>query len=536
MIKIKLLIIPVLLIFACRLSLSEFYIGEVYIDQRDVFDSTQDDWFFAAPMFNAVHINTKKYLIEDELLFAPGDLLDITYIEETERNLRNTGYFTDVRIILDSVTYDTYDVYIITSERWSTQPSILFGTGGGEARIGGRFAELNLLGHGINITGEALHRSENDIGWQGYLGYFQRRFLRSEFSLDIALTANKFRTDQLLSINKPFRTLETEYSFGANYKNSFGKDFLYIIGDTTRLIPLHENKINGYISKAWLYEDRVFATIFMEYDKSDRGDEIFRRAYDNSGKFLVQFSSISEEFVPIQNINTYVTEDMIVGGYGSATLGRIFPVNPGGESLYYVAGQGERSYYDGSLYLWGQLTAASAFSGSNARYSYQGFQGLGFYQFNKHFLLAARIKQQTIWNWSAIRQLVLDNDAGLRGYELNRIAGDNRIVSNFEIRAFPDFKLWVLNLSGVAFYDAGLVWSQDTKIRKSQVHNSFGMGLRFHNTKSRGPTSVFRLDFAYNFDDGKLGGIIFATEQLFSAFGNHNFKIPELYGTEFDYE
>ena len=103
------------------------------------------------------------------------------------------------------------------------------------------------------------------------------------------------------------------------------------------------------------------------------------------------------------------------------------------------------------MYLFGQLTGGSAFSSSLGQYTYEEFLGLGFYRLTNDILLAARLRQQTVWNWNAQRQLLLDNDAGLRGYSANNIQGDNRIVANLEMRVFPDYSLWITNFPVSSF-------------------------------------------------------------------------------------
>ncbi len=517
-------------------TFGQYYIGDIYLDQREVFDTTQTDWFFASGFVNSLHTTTKPYIIEDEILFNSGDKLNISLIEETERNLRRTGLFTDVRITLDSVGSDIYDVNITARERWTTQPSILLGSGGGETVFGGRIEELNLLGHGVSVMAEGLKRTENDIGWQGAGRVYFRRFLRSDFVFNAGIISNRFRTTQTLSIFEPYRTLDAEYSYGLSGLNSFGNDFLFRSSDSTELISFKERKLSGWFSRAWLDVDRVFITVLAGYDEVDRYNESFRQAFDNTGKILVSFSSVSQDFLTVRRINSYLTDDLVLGGYGSATLGKVFPIGSRGESLYYIGGQGEKSHYDGDLYLYGRLKAASGFVSSFAKYTYQEFFGVGFYRLSDNFLLASRIRQQSVWNWPANRQLILDNDAGLRGYEANQLSGDNRIISNLELRMFTDFEFWIFSFSSALFYDMGTVWNKNTQIFDARFHNSAGIGLRFHNNKLTGETSIFRIDFAYNFDNRKLGGIIFTTNQLFSAFGSHDYKLPQLFGTGFDYE
>ncbi len=528
-----LLLFNTILVFAQEETI---YVRDIYLNRQEVFEKDDKDWFFGAPILNALHTTTYKYVIRDELLFEPDSETDIEYILETERNLRATELFTFVSIQVDSVGYDAYDVYITTKDKWSTYPAVLFGTGGGAQNLGARLEEFNLFGTGNYISAEGLYRTENDIGLQGEGRLGLRRFLRSNYDVNFNIISNKFRTDQNLEVLLPYRTLDAPHSYGVYGTNAFGSDFLYINQDSSRLMDFHEKRAGGYFSKAWWRKDRIFITALVEWEDVNRGLPEFARAYDNSGKFLVQFSSVSRNYYIINKVDSYFIQDLPVGGYGEAVLGKTFAIGSKGESLYYVGGRGEQSYYDGNIYLFGRLSGASSFQQNQAKYTYQDFLGLAFYKPAEWFTLAARFYQQTVWNWPALRQLVIDNENGLRGYDVNSFSGDNRIISNLEMRFFPGVNLWVFDLSAAAFYDIGTVWEQTTPINKAQFHSSIGAGIRFHFTKSDSPKHVFRVDFAYNMDEQRFGGIIFTTQQFFSAFGDHDFKLPTIYGTEFDYE
>ena len=513
-------------------------INAIYIDQKNVFDSTQADWFFGASILNAIHVVTQEYIIADELLILEGDYLDDDLLYETERNIRSTGLFTDVKIELDSLNEYTYDIYITTRDKWSTMPEFLFGTGGNTTTWGGRIREDNLLGTGTEVSVEAVNRSENDIGWQGAARLSKDRLFRSELGLTALLHSNTFRTDQNLALFKGFRSISDKYSFGIMANNTFGKDFMYSAESSEfELLNVKEKRLSGWFSRAWDNNGRVFATVLLELEDVDRGKTQYERAFDNSGKFLIAFSSVSEDYESVTNLNRYQKEDMPIGGYGTALLGKIFPIGSQGNSYYYVGAQGEKSAVLGNLYLFGQMTGGGAFSGSQGKYSYQEFLGQAFYKFSDNFMLTARLRQQSVWNWlDKDRQLILDNDYGLRGFKANSFSGDNRIITNTELRYFPDISIWIFKLSGVLFYDGGTVWNQETDLIKTDWHNSVGFGIRIHNMKSTGETSIFRVDFAFNADEGKFGEIIFTSDQLFPAFKKHVFKLPQIFGLEFDYE
>lgn len=518
-------------------------IQKIVINRTNVFDSTNYKWEFVEKIANALHITTQEYLIRDELLFSLDDDVNEESLYETERNLRNTGLFSKVDINYETTDDFNSTIYINTQDKWTTQPSLLVGFGGENKTYGGRFEETNLIGTGTLFSIEGLNRSENNIGWQGQFTIQNSRVFRSDLGLYAHLYSNKYETRQAMEISKSFRSTETKHSYGARFNNSFGNQFLYrsIAGvePENNLMPYKEQNYEFWYARAWKNIDRVFVTFHLDLQTADRYKPQLKRAFDNMGSFLVAFSSNSEDFAPITKINTYQTEDLPIGGFGTAVLGRVFPLGSnGGESpMFYVAAMGERSYMTDNekLYLFGQISAGSGFKNSIGKYTYEEFYGLGFYRIHPDLLLCSRVRQQTVWNWgTAFRQLVLDNENGLRGYRLNELAGENRLFTNIELRYFPNIPFWIFNLGVNAFWDAGTVWKRSVAFDKTQWHNSAGLGIRVYNEKVKGPNGLFRIDFVYNFDEKKLAEIVFTTDQFFSAFGLHNFRLPSLLGKLID--
>lgn len=519
------------------INAKEYYIRDVIINQKDVFDNKDKDWFWGASFLNKFHTLTNSFIIEDELLFRSEDGLDLNLIEETERNLRRTDIFTWVKIELDSVNTDTYDVVVTAQDKWSLQPAILYGTGGGISTYGAKIQEKNLLGNRTELDFELLYRTENNIGLQGKFEFNQPRLFRTELNLNSIIFANKFRNMQSINLFKPYRTLNTTTAYGLNLLNHTGKDFYYLsLFDSISLIKVDEQRLSAYYSKAFLGDDRSFITFYTNLQQVDRGSQQFRRAYDNSGQVFAAFSSVSEEYIKTNKINTYLDEDMQVGGYGSAVIGRNFSLANGGESMWYIGAEGETSYYTDDLYLFGRAAAGSAFVQNESKYIGQESEGIGFYKFSNNFSIHSRFKQNTVWRWTALRQLILDTDSGIRGIDANLFSGDNRFFSNTEIRFFPDINWWVLNFSAIAFFDFGTVWNQSQNLANTTFYKTTGLGLRFHNMKTTGKAHIVRIDFAYNINDKKFGGIVFGTEQYFSSIRWHIFKLPKIIGLDFDEE
>lgn len=511
-------------------------IRRVYIDRRDIFDPSTNEWFFAGSFVNALHTTTQFDVIEDELLFAAGDDLDTTVLQETERNLRRIGVFATVSITTRDVGADSVDVIVFTQDRLSLRPAALLGTGGGITNIGAKLEEINLFGNGTQAMIYGLYRTENAIGWEGMAQLTQRRLFGSDVNMIAALRANAVRTDQMLQVTQPYRTMSTPWAFSLGVWNAFGSDFDYRSDPAQRtLLPFHDREIVGWLSQASGERDRLFTSVSVRLSDVQRVVPSSRQAFDNTGHVLVSFSSITQKYHRSRFLDGYETEDVPEGAWGSAIIGRVFSLGNGGQTFWYLGGQAEQSrYVSSSLYLHGRIQAGTGFGDRRARYTYLEINGLGHLKFSEHFVATARIRSQTSWNWTAFRQLVLDFETGLRGYVANGISGENRIFTNSELRWFPGWKTWILGWSAVAFYDNGTVWAQGDPLSSTRFHHAVGLGLRIHNLKAAGDDAVFRFDLAYSMDTGKIAGLIFNVRQAFSAFSSHQYRAPDVLGRDID--
>lgn len=510
-------------------------IRSVRVERRDVWDERDRDWFFGASLMNGLHVMTKDYVIDDEIFFDIGDDLDTVLLLETERVLRRTGVFTNVRVRHERVG-DSADVVIETQDRWSLDPAVVLSTGGGISTLGGQIEEYNILGTASRAKVLGMYRTENDIGMQGTAELSLRRFLRSSLWIDLGVTANRFRTDQDVSVSIPYWRFFTPWAFSVRLKNAFGSDFAYDSGGVNpRLLPFHERTLDGWISQADGEKDRIFVTAAVRATEVRRVDPSSRQAFDNTAHALLGFSSISQSFSTTQFLNGYETEDLQQGAWGSAILGRIFSMGQGSEAMWYIAGQAEQSrLITPSLYAYGHISAGTGFIGARARNTSVDLHAIAHWRVDPKLVLTARLRSQTVWNWNGFHQLVLDPESGMRSLGANALAGDSRFVMNTELRWFPRWQLWIFGFSAVAFHDLGTVFDQNVAFLSSRYRNAIGAGIRIHNLKSAGTDATFRFDIAYDPLTQRVSGLIFAVNQLFSAFGRHEYRPPQIIGREID--
>jgi hypothetical protein len=227
----------------------------------------------------------------------------------------------------------------------------------------------------------------------GLIELEKKRLFRSELNLFASIYKTYLKEGQEIKLEKPFRTLNTNSSYGLFATNIFGKNYfinknnpmissviidsasnpeLVLFLDTLNFIKTKEEKVQLWYSGGWEtdFSDKNYLTAVLELHQAEHSANIFERAYDNQGKFLLGFSSISQSFFSIKNVNAPTDETLATGGWGNIVLGAIFPINKHGEKgMFYIGTQLEKSHYSPRLYLFGQLSASTSFFSDFAKYS-----------------------------------------------------------------------------------------------------------------------------------------------------------------------
>ena len=117
----------------------------VIIERHGIFDEDEEvGWWTRAA--NALHITTRRRVVEREILFRAGEPFDSARVEETARNLRALGVFR--RVLIDSMRTDSGLVLrVTTKDGWSIRPTIDFSRVGSQTAWALGLEELNLFGN-----------------------------------------------------------------------------------------------------------------------------------------------------------------------------------------------------------------------------------------------------------------------------------------------------------------------------------------------------------------------------------------------------
>lgn len=138
-------------------------IRNIYINQlgfeQEVTDTNNKIVVFGTKLMNKAHVDTKDWVIRNNLFIKRGDTLNAFMVADNERYLRTLRFIQDARIVIKPIpgNKDSVDIEVVTRDLFTI-------TGGigmrGAQYIDGNITEANLLGAGQSITYKALYDAE----------------------------------------------------------------------------------------------------------------------------------------------------------------------------------------------------------------------------------------------------------------------------------------------------------------------------------------------------------------------------------------
>ena len=120
----------------------------VITDVFDVSQPAENHWLGRTA--NAVHVQTRRAVVERELLFAAGDMVDASRILETERNLRRYAFIRESRIVPNVSADGSVRARVEAFDAWSLNGGVNLSRAGGNTSWGVHLDEGNLVGWETN--------------------------------------------------------------------------------------------------------------------------------------------------------------------------------------------------------------------------------------------------------------------------------------------------------------------------------------------------------------------------------------------------
>ena len=492
-----------------ELERSGAVIGSIEIDNQDVFDVSdprEDRALYR--LSNRLHIETRRDLIERQLLFRTDDPYSRRLLDESARNLRAERFFYNAEVIPVRFSDGRVDVRVTTRDVWSLNPGVSFSRRGGRSAYGIEFEELNLLGRGVSLG--IAHKSGIDRDVRR-IDFADRHLFGERLELLAGYANNSDGDEMRFGLTRPFYALDARWSAGINLERIERINPLYRLGviDSSHTEQLRRfDVLAGWSSglhsgwaRRWLVgytrDQHEFAAL-----PGAVGDRPLPQNRDLAYPWI-GFELVQDDFSIASNRDQIGrTEDVLLGARIEGRLGysngaqRTDP----GALIYHASfdrgfALAPRATLSLSSTLDGRMEQGAArdlWSESNARFHFRQ---------SERWLLFAEFGASWTHALDLDHQLLLGGDNGLRGYPLRYQSGKRSARFTVEQRFFSDwYPFRLFRVGAAAFFDAGRTFGDDALDTPNYgLLRDVGVGLRLGNSRS-GLGNIIHVDLAFPLD------------------------------------
>ena len=485
-------------------------IGKIEFIIQDVFDTSnpkENNKLFRAA--NALHISTKQYVIEEQILFKTGDRYVPRTIEETERILRSNEFLYDASIRAIRYHNNQVDIEVLTRDVWTLTGSVNFQRKGGVSDTGFEIEDQNLLGHGKRIS---LQRSRDANRSENLIEYYDPLFTKERLQMTVGYSNNSDGWRKSFDLERPFYSLDSRWSFGVNWDNSSRTDTLYRDHEEYQHFNYRETVygvFGGY--SMGLEHNHIsrftlgFASEEVQISPNSETD-LTRPLPPNRAVSYpwIGFNRIDNHFIKAKRIDLIErTEDINIGTEYDVKIGASNQVFGAMENRLIIEGfvsKGNQPLRPDNLLL-SSAKLSGRLSNTHAENMLLATKARFFSPAAKHQVNYARLQFDVGHDLDEDKQLLLGGQNGLRGYPANYREGNRRFLLNLERRFYGTHQLWQLFYVGAAaFFDVGSAWQNEARRDSNfEALRDYGLGLRLSSSRS-GRGQVLHFDLAYALD------------------------------------
>jgi hypothetical protein len=474
---------------------------------------------------NRVHVLTRDNVVQDILLFAPGDRFVGRLLDESARSLRARGFISEASI--EPGAYDpatnSVDVTVRIRDSWSLALDLSLNRKGGETEWGIGLSDNNLLGSGKTL--EVGYESEIDRD-EASVGYSDGNLFGSRVSLRTLLANTSDGDRRELVVERPFFALDTRWSAGGSIHDEERVDTMYDLGEE---IDEFGHEIDAFtVQGGWsrgLTDGHAQRWLFGITSE----EHTFRPTSDVPQPLLlppnrklvypwIGWQWIQDDYREMSELNDMGrTEDISLGLNVFARLGfaeRRFDSDRDATLFSVTAAKGWEPGGSGRLLLI-EAGAATRREDLGSRDSQIFFAGHYYRRNLEKHLFSVSLSSLVTNDLDPEKQVLLGGDNGLRGYPIRYQAGESRTTLSVEQRFFTELYPWRLFRMGWAvFGDAGRVSGRDPRTTPSQgTLYDVGVGLRLSSPRASG-RNVVHIDLAFPLkkDDPTIDDVQFVIE------------------------
>ncbi len=478
-------------------------ISRIEIQGQDVF--APDERGFLPKVANALHFETRDWVIRRELLVHPREAWDSVRAAESERNLRALDLFSRVQI--DTVRYgDSLIVRVTTRDGWSIRPELSYERAGGQVAWSVGLTESNLIGRG----GTAIVDYENNPDRTSWLvSWAQPRLIANRVNF-AALVED--RSDGLIAqgaLTQPFFSFSSRWAFQVSGTSIDADVLRFRRGDPVPVTVLRRRYALLFLEGAHALKASPRGYLRLGLRGQVRRDDFVPAPLSGSiprsvtGAVGPSLSWSRSHFVVLHNVRSFLREE---DQNLSPTLSLAVLAAPAGFG-YDEGGVGlNASGFIGTRIPAGIARVSASASGLLAGGAVDSgtVRVRGEVVLQPHPRHAFLLSANGGWQRDPVPGAEFDYGfgVGLRSYPLHAYTGDRSFLFGAEYRwTLEDDWRGLLGIALGAFGAYGGAWFEGDPRRTGK---EIGGGLRVGSSRLA-DADLFRLDVAYRAANDRLG-------------------------------
>ncbi|CAD0008983.1 BamA/TamA family outer membrane protein [Flavobacterium salmonis] len=486
---------------------------------------------------NKLHLKTKKFAIQNLLLFRRNSPYDTYKIKETERIIRSQRYVSKVTISgeLVSTSNDSIDITVRVLDSWSLLPKFSISS----SRVGVGFNDRNILGSGQQLEYKFTNRF--DDGHNAHDALYTIPNIKNTFITTKLRYYNDLDDNYIKSISmeRPFYSPLTKWAGGFILGQQFKRDTLQDANLKYEFQPFKYNTHDFWVGKAF--------NITGVSPKKERTTNLIV-----SGRFL-NIDYTEKPSLAFDTINFFSDEKMVLLGLGINTrefvkdnyifrngntedipIGRIYGITAG----YQYKNKIWRPYIGaqasfGDYYKWGFLSTnfeiGTFFHQAKTYQTSISFQANYFTnlltfgdwklrQFIKPEVMIGINRANSIGD-----QLTINENYGIQGFNTAHY-GKSKMVLTLQTQTYAPKEILGFRLNPYLNYSIAVLGNSTSGLLQNKYYSKVSMGVLISNDYL--VFSSFQLSVSYYPTIPFQGENIFKTNTFqTSDIGLHSFEL-----------
>lgn len=500
-------------------------IRNVFIVVYDPFGHSVNDTIYRKVNYsqrvgNVAHIKSRRWVINNRLLFKKNDTLNPLVISESERLLRAAVFINDAKIsLLETGSKDSVDVRVVVLDKWAITVPVLVTDISGNIR----FRNQNLFGLGQQAEQYVGFRKPDVFEFNGYYGI--DNIDNTYISSRLAYQASATSTNVGLSFDRGFFSPLAPWAGGLSVNNAwYYYGYPDPVDSSAKKMQTSVLNYDVWVGRAFkLSDDKSF---FNQSTNIISGVRFFKSNY------LVRPS------VEIDPKRTVFNTSAFIGNIGFAVqqyykdkfiyrFGATEDV-PEGMIIQYIYG-GIKKEFDKVRYYSGAEIARSKHFKNFGYISATLSFGVFFNQkvsndittnFNMYYF--SNLKRSGKWYFrqfiyynmvhgenKLFNETITISGSELYGFNPGTISGNTKMVINSETVAYAPYKFIGFKFAPVVMAGLGMLGDPQQPLLKSSLHQGYSLGVMVRNENLVSSTFQFSVGFYPFLPNGKNGVVVY---------------------------